>query len=407
MLNEKVRPDISAEEILDEVNYSQFQDRIPHKTYDFVDFFCGCGGMSYGFHKIGELTGRFRWAGAFDIDQHAIKTYETNYGCQPENIDLGDADIEDIKNAIKREADNDLIVIGCAPCQGFSSHRKKDPRKDLRNTLVGRFAEIAVSLNPKLIIMENVPDLLSKKHWHHYKAFKSVLEEAGYNINVKILNMADFGAPQARFRAVVLASKDFIPSLPEPVFSPSTYRTVRDAIEWLPFLSAGEKNKDDAMHVTSKHRKTTIEILRHVPKDGGSRPKGIGPACLDKVEGFSDVYGRLSWDRPAVTITARCRTPSCGRFAHPEQDRGLSVREAGLLQGFPPGFIFEGPFDDKFKQIGNAVSPIFSMRLAAHILTLLAGINPGKAVENIEKPYFKSYSSIIAHIRQKELKDEK
>lgn len=401
MAYEGVKPGISVEEILENIHYKQIEDQIPNPTYDFVDFFCGCGGMSYGFHKIGERTGRFRWAGAFDINSHAMKTYESNFKDQPINMDLGNADIDDIKRSIKRNDSNELIVIGCAPCQGFSSHRKKDPRKDSRNSLVGRFAEIAVSLKPKLIIMENVPDLLANKHWHHYEAFKNVLEKSGYNITVKILNMADYGTPQARFRTVLLASRDFIPSLPEPVYTPASYKTVRDAIGWLPPLAAGEMCADDPMHMTSKHRMETIDILKHVPKDGGSRPRGIGPSCLDRVEGFYDVYGRLAWDRPAVTITARCRTPSCGRFAHPEQDRGLSVREAGLLQGFPSDFVFEGPFDDKFKQIGNAVSPIFSMRLAAHVLTLLAGKNLRETIENIEKPYFKSFSSLIAHIRQK------
>ena len=97
-----------------------------------------------------------------------------------------------------------------------------------------------------------------------------------------------------------------------------------------------------------------------------------------------------------MTITARCRTPSCGRFTHPEQNRGLSVREAALLQGFPKGFIFEGPFDDKYKQIGNAVSPIFSTCLAGHVLTMLAGMNRGDKDEKL-KPSFGSYSGKIAH----------
>jgi DNA (cytosine-5)-methyltransferase 1 len=270
---------------------------------------------------------------------------------------------------------------------------------------VGRFAEIAVQMRPELIIMENVPDLLARKHWRHYKAFKDTVEAAGYHIIVKILNMADYGTPQARFRTVLLASRAFIPTLPKPVFTPEQYRTVRDAIGNLSPLTAGGRDLIDPMHITSRHRKETVEILKLIPKDGGSRPRGVGPKCLDKVEGFYDVYGRLAWDKPAVTITARCRTPSCGRFVHPEQNRGLSVREAGLLQGFPKDFYFEGPFDDKFKQIGNAVSPIFSTRLAGHILTMPAGKTLGSHIEKtIDKPYFKSYSGMIAHVKQKESK---
>lgn len=394
-------PQYSPESVLEQINYTKIARQIPNKQYDFVDFFCGAGGMSYGFHRMADLTGKFRWAGAVDIDEHAIDTYEHNYGHRPNNINLAEENTATIMSHLDLNPENELILIGCAPCQGFSSHRKKDHRgPDARNTLVGRFAEIAVEMKPKLIIMENVPDLLAKKHWAHYQAFKNTVEAAGYNIAVKILNMADYGTPQARFRAVLIASRDFIPTLPTPVFKPGQYRTVRDAIGNLPSLAAGGKDPNDPMHITSKHRKETVEIIRQVPKDGGNRPQGVGPKCLDKVAGFYDVYGRLPWDKPSVTITARCRTPSCGRFTHPEQDRGLSVREAALLQGFPEDFYFEGPFDDKYKQIGNAVSPIFSTRLAGHVLTMLAGENLGTEVEVVDAPTFKSYSGIIARSKQ-------
>lgn len=405
MSNFQNRPGISPEDVLKQIDYENIKKDIPEPEYDFVDFFCGAGGMSYGFHKMAELTGRLRWAGAIDIDKHAIDTYEHNYGHRPQNLNLGEADISEIRNALDLKDGNELILIGCAPCQGFSSHRKKDHRgPDFRNTLVGRFAEIAVELNPKMIIMENVPDLLAKKHWHHYQAFKDTVEAAGYHIAVKILGMADYGTPQSRFRTVLIAARDFIPTLPEPVLSPDQYRTVRDAIGTLPPLKAGGKDPDDPMHITSRHRKETIEILKQVPKDGGNRPQGVGPECLDRVAGFYDVYGRLAWDKTAVTITARCRTPSCGRFVHPEQDRGLSVREAALLQGFPKDFYFEGPFDDKYKQIGNAVSPIFSTRLAGHVLSMLAGKNHGEKDEAINEPTFGSYSGMIAHVRQQNAK---
>lgn len=398
-------PEYTPEAVLRQIGYPEIRDLIPNAQYDFVDLFCGAGGMSYGFHKMAELTGRLRWAGAADIDAHAIDTYEHNYHHRPSNINLGDAGIDDIRKSLDLNPNNELILIGCAPCQGFSSHRKKDRRgPDARNSLVGRFAEIAVELNPAMIIMENVPDLLAKKHWYHYQAFKDTVEAAGYHIAVSILNMADYGTPQSRFRTVLIAARDFIPTLPVPVFTPEQYRTVRDAIGDLPPLAAGEKDPADPMHITSKHRKETVGILKQVPKDGGNRPQGVGPRCLDNVSGFYDVYGRLAWDKTSVTITARCRTPSCGRFAHPEQDRGLSVREAALLQGFPSDFYFEGPFDDKYKQIGNAVSPVFSTRLAGHVLTLLAGRNHGTEKENIDKPYFSSYSGMIAHIRNKDCK---
>lgn len=402
MCESKIKPGYTPDDVLCRIDYDSIKELIPNKEYDFVDLFCGAGGMSYGFHQMAKLTGRLRYAGAIDFDKHAINTYERNYGCRPANIDIGKATADEIKTVLDVKEGNELILIGCAPCQGFSAHRKKDHRgPDNRNTLVGRFAELAVKLNPKIIIMENVPDLLAKKHWHHFQSFKETIQAAGYHIAVKVLGMANYGVPQARFRTVVIAARDFIPTLPVAVFNPEQYRTVRDAIGKLPPLKAGEKDSSDPMHITSRHRKETIEILEQVPKNGGNRPHGIGPKCLDKVEGFSDVYGRLAWDKTAVTITARCRTPSCGRFVHPEQDRGLSVREAALLQGFPPDFYFEGPFDDKFKQVGNAVSPIFSTALAGHVLSMLAGKNHALVEEAIDGPTFASYSGMIAHAKNR------
>jgi DNA (cytosine-5)-methyltransferase 1 len=176
--------------------------------------------------------------------------------------------------------------------------------------------------------------------------------------------------------------------------------TVREAIGKLkPLDPKGGVDSGDPMHKTSNHRDSTIQTLALIPKDGGARPRGVGPKCLDKVAGFYDVYGRLWWDRPAITITARCRTPSCGRFTHPEQNRGLSIREAALLQGFPKTFIFKGPFDDCYKQIGNAVPPPFSVVLAQHIKKILlkkTGASKSGTVA-IDKPKFASYSVLIAH----------
>jgi DNA (cytosine-5)-methyltransferase 1 len=212
--------------------------------------------------------------------------------------------------------------------------------------------------------------------------------------------MAHFGVPQERYRAVILASRTFEPLLPPLQLDRSEFKTVRNAIAHLSALDPnGGRDQEDEMHRTSMHRRETIEIIEQVPKDGGSRPRGIGPGCLDRVQGFSDVYGRLAWDKPAITITARCRTPSCGRFTHPEQNRGLSIREAALLQGFPHSFRFEGPFDDCYKQIGNAVPPLFSLALANHLREMLSGRKASGRLGplSMESPQFKSYSILIAH----------
>src|SRR5205823_10383420 len=135
-------------------------------------------------------------------------------------------------------------------------------------------------------------------------------------------------------------------------------------------------NPQDRMHRSAGHRKTTIKTIRAVPKNGGSRPPGVGPKCLDRIKGFSDVYGRLYWDKPSVTITHYARNPASGRFVHPQQDRGLTMREAALLQSFPMDFKFVGAFDSIFKQIGEAVPPKFSSAIAVNVLIELLSPPP-------------------------------
>jgi DNA (cytosine-5)-methyltransferase 1 len=379
-----------------------------------LDFFSGCGGMSFGFASATTKRLRFEIRGALDIDPHANSTYRRMLGITPI---CADARSFGSPKALRASANYwglnpsyPLLIIGCAPCQGFSSHRKKDRRQDSRNSLLETFGKIASHLRPDVLVMENVPEMLQDRHWDHFGAWRRLMARAGYNIRVRIYNLASFGVPQERFRALVIAAKDWGHfRMPRPTHSPQDFPTVRDAIGHLPPLKAGGVDPHDPMHLTSRHRSETVALIRMIPRDGGSRrslPKGIGPRCLRNVDGFRDVYGRLAWDKPSVAITARCRTPSCGRYVHPTQHRGLSVREAALLQGFPENYLFDGPFDDRFKQIGNAVSPIFSRAIAKYLdeewfddhKTLL----PESEVEgDIVSPIAKSFSSSIAAIKRR------
>lgn len=380
------------------------------RTVQVIDLFSGCGGMSHGFLSAKTKDIQFKVLGGLDVDKHAAATYRKMIGRPCLETDVCDlASADKLAAALEvwgYDAELPLILIGCAPCQGFSSHRKKDKRKDERNQLLSAFAKVVSLVEPDLVVMENVPEMLYQEHWHHFAAFKKSLAADGFELRARVENLATFGVPQERYRALVLASRQHSRlKMPMALVRPADFRTVRDAIGGLPRLEAGERDPNDPMHITSKHREETLNILRHIPKDGGSRrslPAGIGPACHTRVDGFRDVYGRLWWDRPAVAITARCRTPSCGRFVHPFQDRGLSVREAALLQGFPPKFMFEGPFDDKFKQIGNAVSPLFSRALASHIASVWDGKGVGASVcDDITQPITKSISSSLAAMKRK------
>ncbi len=354
------------------INWDTINEGPPLGTYNVVDFFSGCGGMSFGFYEAGKRTGIYRIAGAFDIDSNANATYFRNIGVEPHNLDLSHSPVKQIRKLLGKRVLTDpdrLIVIGCAPCQGFSSLRRGNRVDDIRNDLVIKFAEIVVALNPKIIVLENVRGIFERRNHYYIDALRARLLEGNYNIAGDVLNMASYGVPQDRKRAVILAARDIFPTLPPTILERESFRTVRGVIGSLPPITSD--TNQDPMHVASKHREETLNVIRKIPKNGGSRPHGVGPACLDRVSGFADVYGRLSWDLPAVTITARCRTPSCGRFTHPDQDRGLSIREAALIQSFPSDYMFEGPFDNKYRQVGNAVPPIFSLQLAVHIITLL------------------------------------
>lgn len=372
---------------------------------DVVDLFCGCGGMSAGFDFISRLVPSYRLAGAVDIDLRSISTYGHNLPVQPIAADLAQSTsaakaLDELVGQLGLRKGNPLVLIGGPPCQGFSAHRKKDGvNNDERNNLVRAFAKIVAKLNPDFVVFENVPEVLAKKHWRYFLAMRAVLKERGFIVRAQIHNLAGFGVPQERFRTLVLASRKPF-EMPQAFLSPPQYRTVRDAIGRLSPVEPGETS-DDSMHYCTRHRQNTVEVIRRVPKNGGRRPQGVGPKCLDRVDGFRDVYGRMYWERPANTITAYARNPASGRYVHPEQDRGLTIREAALLQGFPAGFEFLGPFDHKFLQIGNAVPPVFAAYLAAHVLgELLSTVPPGDnerdGIVDVFAPTSNSYSSGIA-----------
>jgi DNA (cytosine-5)-methyltransferase 1 len=371
-----------------------------------IDLFSGCGGMSCGFSLADTNNVSYKLLGGLDIDAHANATYSSMLGRPALNMSANELLVEDnLKGALKTWGYSEklpLILIGCAPCQGFSSHRKKDSRTDDRNDLINVFGKIICKLKPEIVIMENVPELLHTKHWSYFSAFKRMLEKDGYVVRARLHNAAEFGVPQERFRALVIASRNPTHShMPISTNNGAKYVSVRDAIGGLLPLEAGQSDPNDPMHLTSKHRPKTIELLRAIPADGGSRsslPPEMVRECHKSVDGFRDVYGRLWWDRPSVAITARCRTPSCGRFTHPEQHRGLSVREAALLQSFPSNWNFEGPFDDKYKQIGNAVPPKLAKAIAETIDRFWTlNVVPDKTnMENdVKKPITRSISSSI------------
>lgn len=384
---------------------------VQDSPFQLLDFFSGAGGMSLGFAALSRIKPFFRHLGGCDIDPDALETYRRNFNTAGVRQDI--RLLANNKNRLERflsELDGydprrPLVIVGCAPCQGFSSHRKKKwEEADVRNLLMGTFAKLAVQLNPVCIVMENVPELLSKKYWEHFQQARVIFSKAGYVVHQGIYNAASFGVPQERFRSLVIAMRrDHV--LPQEMLDSEDFVSVRQAIGHLPRVAPGQYHPMDDFHRSAHHRPTTIETIRAVPKNGGSRPFGVGPKCLDKVRGYYDVYGRLHWDKPAITITHYSRNPASGRYVHPVQNRGLTMREAALLQSFPVGFEFTGSFDSVFKQIGEAVPPMFACAVASNVLVELlapAPLDSEKAVSVpfVTEPVSSSFSSVISGLKQ-------
>lgn len=375
-----------------------------------LDFFSGAGGTSLGFAAINQVVPMFHFLAGCDINPVSAATYGKNFGtptiCE-DILKIADttASIREFLNRVGFDYTKPTILIGCAPCQGFSSHRKKhwDNEDDDRNSLVIAFSRIAIEINPDVFVMENVPEFLSNRYWRYFSKVREVFCEAGYTVKQNIYNSAEFGVPQERFRSIIVGmKKEFL--LPEGYFAPNEYKTVRDAIEGLCPLEAGGSDPSDVLHKAVAHKRSTVDVIKKVPHDGGSLPPGEGPACLARINGFYDVYGRLSWDKPSITITHYARNPASGRYTHPVQDRGLTAREAARLQSFPDGFQFEGKSDDIYRQIGEAVPPLLSCGVAVNILIEYLSSEPTTAqlqtgTESIALPVSNSYSSVIAGIK--------
>ncbi|HEX8102132.1 MAG TPA: DNA cytosine methyltransferase [Solirubrobacteraceae bacterium] len=375
---------------------------------DVIDLFSGCGGMSAGFRLLNAAVPAYRLIAALDVDPVANRTYARNLGRAPLDHDVAQLARTPERLAelcAARRAGHPLVLIGCAPCQGFSSHRNSAGADDARNTLFGDFISIAGQIRPDVVVVENVPELVTDRYWAYVADARRRLSQAGYAVHVGVHNMAHFGVPQERFRVLLLATRKVVTPL-RTIFARPEFRTVRHAIADLPPIAAGERCAEDPWHYTAGHRESTLEVLRAVPRDGGSRPMEVGPESLRRAfeksgkPAYEDVYGRLAWDKPSVTITNYARNPASGRYAHPEQDRGLSIREAALLQSFPRAFEFEGTLDPCFRQIGNAVPPVFAAAVAAHVLDVLLADDDRSSSPGIERPVGPSFSRLIPALKR-------
>ena len=333
-----------------------------------IDLFCGLGGLSLGLQQA-----RFRVAAALDVSRLATESYRMNFPRVPLiRRDIRTVTGSDLlRRARLDEGELDLLA-GCPPCQGFSALRTKGRQSavdDDRNDLLLEFLRLAEELQPRFVLLENVPGLARN---HLFRQFTDGLEVLGYGVANGVLDSADFGTPQRRRRLVLVAGFETQPRLTQ---GEEERRTVRDAIGGF----AGTAGRSgDPLHDHGEERAEHVRsVIASIPKDGGSRAD-LGPdeqlECHRQAEedgaGWGrEPYGRMAWDGIASTITGGCVNPSKGRFLHPDENRAITLREALLLQGFPPDHrlsLKRGKYAAA-ELVGNAIPPPF---VRAHAATL-------------------------------------
>lgn len=352
-----------------------------------VDLFCGAGGMTLGLRQAG-----FRVISAVDIDHDSCESYRLNH----RGVKLHEKDVREVRRAdiLGKGYDHVTMLAGCPPCQGFTRLNETSEKADPRNGLVLEYMRLVEELKPQAVFFENVPGLLKNGRWY-FNRLQKALKDAGYQLTSKVLQLADFGVPQRRRRLIVLAGRGFKLTFPEashvakwhlgkyPALRP--WRTVRQALTERKNLGRAKKygpfrkrhlDPGPYWHVSRSMSKELAERLRATPSSGGSRedlPPAYEPLdCHEGFNGFHDVYGRLAWDMPSVTITGGCTNLSKGRFGHPNLLRALTPREAAILQGFPKDYKFVASgMESVCQQIGNAVPPLFARKVARHVLKQL------------------------------------
>jgi DNA (cytosine-5)-methyltransferase 1 len=389
----------------------------------FIDIFAGVGGLTEGFRAaIGPSGGRlFEPLLLVDWNAAARETHLRNH---PETCyllaDLGSLSVNKLRDAAQLSPRDTLdALIGGPPCQGFSrlNIRARRMLDDPRNALYARFLEFVRALQPRFVLIENVPNLLDYDGGRYLDETERFFEQAGYRATADVLSANEYGLPQLRKRAFIAAIRKDVfqgelrfpigrfPKLQtarevnaairgeEDAFFSPPFISVEDAIGDLPPLEAGQEaiayTREPFTDYQSARRRNARLLANHFARahdaefiekklkkipEGGSNQDLDGRRRFDRgreIKYLSQAYGRLHRHGIAQTITAHFSNPGSGRFIHYRDDRSITVREAARLQGFDDTFVFTGKFEEQQKQVGNAVPPLLSRALAEHFGAIL------------------------------------
>jgi DNA (cytosine-5)-methyltransferase 1 len=344
-----------------------------------IDLFAGAGGFSIAAAKAGVSI-----VAALESDRHACSTYRRNFITGKQNPPIlidKDAQLltpEKLLATVALHPGECDLVIGGPPCQGFSSHRLKQAGvDDPRNDLLIRYFQFVEALRPAAFLVENVPGMLWSRHFNYVEAFYSLASKAGYVARPPlVLNARDYGVPQNRRRVFILATRRDLrlePVWPPPPThgNPKCREVISNKLEpWLTARTVFEQPapQEDPNDRHMNHCRELVDAFRRTPLDGGSRREaGRVLECHKEHDGHSDAYGRIALSAPGPTMTTACINPSKGRFVHPTENHGITIRQAARFQTFPDDFIFEGGLMAAGVQIGNAIP----LELGVAVLTAI------------------------------------
>ena len=344
-----------------------------------VDFFCGAGGMSYGLSQAG-----IKVIGGIDNSVDCRATYLANVpDAKYIRRDISRLSAPELGRRLGIESgDSDLIFAGCSPCQ-FWSKIRTDRTKSARTAfLLRQFQKFIRYFKPGFVVIENVPGLYSRRNETILFDFIDFLKRLGYSTSDGVINANHYGVPQNRMRYVLLATR-LTTDVELPKADPTVSRNVSDYLgkeNGFTPIAAGHRDDTAFRHTAAGLSEQNLKRIAITPKNGGDRSSW---ACDDELqidaykgrdEIFRDVYGRMSWDRPAPTITTRFHSLSNGRFGHPEEDRAISIREGATLQTFPKTYEFHcSNLSGLARQIGNAVPPELARRIGEHLVAAYSG----------------------------------
>jgi DNA (cytosine-5)-methyltransferase 1 len=347
--------------------------------YKAIDFFCSGGGMSYGMQQAG-----IKILAGIDFDRNCEETYKANI----KDAEFILADVFELKEdylekkLLLRKHDDNLIFIGCSPCQFWSIINTTREKSKKSKDLLKEFRRFVEYFNPGYVIVENVPGVLIRKEESGLEDFIKWLNNNNYKIHSRVHEVSEYGVPQHRKRFTLIANRVTGKEV-EPIKNHGRKLTVRDVLgekNGFSKIKAGHKDNTPFMHTVAGLEEINIKRLELTKKNGGTRlsyadNEELAPDChKNNKENFKDTYGRMWWDRPSPTITTKFFSISNGRFAHPEENRAISLREGAVLQSFPKDYIFNTTsIANTARMIGNAVPPKYAEAIGRAIINSANG----------------------------------